>query len=608
MIRSAIHPRIAPLPSLSTLRFPRSSHSFTNAVASSSRTRITTAADGRRSISSFPGGLSSCYGKGKGRWDQGPKVNTDILRSGLVQHHLLRNSRPESATAIANCHNAVRHFHATSRREALPLLPAVGALLKVSIVHNKDSQQGGTLLTLATGFSRVLISFFPIGTIATIRFARGVTWLSKDKRVPKASPDAEEFWKMWCEDEKGIRVTHQEAEQLVHAPETPNDGLLAPDGRIAYSVPLPKHWRQRHDQAKPEDEDDRTAYARWVRHTTRRIHNTFYFLPELPPASVRYYNELPVSEREEVDALRRYWTSLKMFKDRLKTSRWIVASLILVPIALLLGVWATGLERVPFTGRWRLILLTAEEEDTISKSLEGANWFTSVINLLTSPESPAPPIVPLSDWRWQWVQGTLRHLEACTLAAAENIEAGIHEHPSGASDLCPPSSKYPLRPRPRASARLHAALPGGVPDSGSEHLELGPPYNIMIMESPDKNAFSYGFGGKGAGGIVIFTGLLDEILSKGGQPPARTPAPSRGLFGGLLSSAPPPAPPPKPTEEQTLHLATVLAHEMGHLLLSHHLETLSHQQVLWPSMMGMGVDLLRAFIWPFTLVLYMFAS
>jgi hypothetical protein len=41
---------------------------------------------------------------------------------------------------------------------------------------------------------------------------------------------------------------------------------------------------------------------------------------------------------------------------------------------------------------------------------------------------------------------------------------------------------------------------------------------------------------------------------------------------------------------------------MGHLLLSHHLETLSQQQVLWPSVLGFSMDLVRAFIWPFTWV------
>ncbi|KAL1411464.1 hypothetical protein Q8F55_002420 [Vanrija albida] len=399
-----------------------------------------------------------------------------------------------------------------------------------------------------------------------------------------------------------------EALQLVHAPEKETggiEGLLAPDGRVAYSVPLPKHWR-RHDPSrkKPSVDDSKCDHDAWVRKTQRYIRASFFFLPPLPPVSVRYYNELTHQERGEVDALRRYWISLRMFKDRLRVSRVVVAMLVGLPILLLLGVWATGLERVPLTGRWRLILLTPEEEDVVATSLEGANWYKSVINLLTTPEKPAPPVLPFSDWRWQWVQSTLRHIEASMIAAAERTEQGL-PRPADAPDLYPPKPSYPLRPRPRVSARLHAALPGSDAMSGLEHMELGPPYNILIMDSPDKNAFSYGFGGKGAGGIVIFTGLLDEIMKHNNAPPPPEPAPqSGGLFGGLFSTTPRRVnAPPQPTEEQTLHLAMVLSHEMGHLLLSHHLETLSHQQVLWPSILNFSIDLLRACIWPFTIFL-----
>jgi hypothetical protein len=146
-------------------------------------------------------------------------------------------------------------------------------------------------------------------------------------------------------------------------------------------------------------------------------------------------------------------------------------------------------------------------------------------------------------------------------------------------------------------SHLHSSLPGGEPSSGKEHLELGPPYSLLLMQKDERNAFSYGFGGKGAGGVVVFTGLLDDILQHGRAAEIK-PEP-RGFFASLFGS-PPPVRSQEPTEEQTLHLACVIAHEMGHLLLSHHLETLSQQQVLWPSMLGFSMDLIRAFIWPFT--------
>jgi hypothetical protein len=143
---------------------------------------------------------------------------------------------------------------------------------------------------------------------------------------------------------------------------------------------------------------------------------------------------------------------------------------------------------------------------------------------------------------------------------------------------------------------LHSALPGSDRSSGQEHLELGPPYSLLILEKKDRNAFSYGFGGKGAGGIVVYTGLLDDILRDGIE--FDYPDKDSGFWSSLFGS--PTRPRPRPTEQQTLHLASVLAHEMGHLLLSHHLETLSQQQVLWPSVLGLALDLTRAFIWPLT--------
>ena len=386
---------------------------------------------------------------------------------------------------------------------------------------------------------------------------------------------------MWCRDDKGIRVSQKEALQLLNAKSTDDGGLRLPDGRTAYCTLGPPNRYTRDVSG-----DDR-------RHV-RFLRAACYFLPPLPPASVRSYNEFSKEERQAILGLRRHWVSTRMFKERLHAARVVVVLIFGLPIMLLAGVWISALERTPLTGRWRLILLTPEEEDHISKALSGQNWYKSVLNLLTTPDHPAPPVLPLEDWRWQWVTSTLRHLEEVVI---EEADRGDHDqHASRPTTQRPPSTGYPIKPRPRVSSRLHSALPGGDRSSGQEHLELGPPYSLLLMEKKDRNAFSYGFGGKGAGGIVVYTGLLDDILRDGVQ--LEQPEKPSGFWSGLFGTTVRPR--PRPSEQQTLHLASVLAHEMGHLLLSHHLETLSQQQVLWPSVLGLALDLTRAFIWPLT--------
>lgn len=141
---------------------------------------------------------------------------------------------------------------------------------------------------------------------------------------------------------------------------------------------------------------------------------------------------------------------------------------------------------------------------------------------------------------------------------------------------------------------LHSALSGGDSDWGKEQPVTGSPYSLVLLGQDERKAFSYGFGEQGASGRVLFTGLLDGILT---IPP---PSPLEGGFFSSIFGTPAPSQVSRPTEAQTLHLACVLAHEMGHLLLSHHLETLSQQRVLWPSILGLAVDVVRAFTWPST--------
>ncbi|TYJ58681.1 hypothetical protein B9479_000517 [Cryptococcus floricola] len=463
--------------------------------------------------------------------------------------------------------------------------------------------KGASLLTVATVFSRILISFFPVGTLAAFKMIRADKWMDSEIVRPDVGPPAQDFYRMWCEGEQAVRVPMEETDRLIDVEPGHLGGLTLPDGRVAYPVPMPP--RSRHQGFKSRTGPHYTPQALMEhskgnrKHVAWWIRRGYFIIPPLPPSAEPYYKSLPQKDREEVDSLRRYWIGLKFFKDCFVAGRILLALVFGLPFLLICTAYIAGLERVPLTGRWRLILLTPEEEDAISTSLGGGNWYRSVVNLLTTAEHPAPPIVPTNDWRWAWVQSILTRLEEAALSECR-YTPNTSLAPSDPDSLpIPPPTYHPFTPRPRASSVLHSVLPGGDPSTGREHLEIGPPYNIMLMQKDEENAFSYGFGGKRAGGIVVYTGLLDHILYSHDPSPAQ---PSQtGLLGGLFGSRSPP--PTKPTPEQDLHLACVLAHEMGHLLLSHHLETLSQQQVLWPSVLGLSMDLIRAFIWPFTFFL-----
>ncbi|WVR06910.1 hypothetical protein IAU60_003946 [Kwoniella sp. DSM 27419] len=444
--------------------------------------------------------------------------------------------------------------------------------------------------------------------------ARAGRWIEKGVVRPNVDPAVEEFWRMWCQDERGIRLTKEQASKLVECELSEDGALVGDDGRPAWLIPTPPPPR-RWAGPRTSDGSDSFSFAPkdLMRHfngnrarTVHVLRKGYYYTPDLPSAAVRFYEAFEPAQKEQIDLLRRYWLGLKAFKDHFRSARVVVAILFGLPVLLLGAVYLAGLERVPLTGRWRLILLTPEEEDKISTSLAGQNWYKSVINLLTTAERPAPAIVAPTDWRWQWVQSVLTRLEDAALADCPHLPESKRPADKRVPGLhLPPPAYHPIKPRPRVSSWLHSILPGGEPTSGREHLEIGPPYNLMLMEKDERNAFSYGFGGQRAGGVVVFTGLLNSILREGVQEPesARTP-PSTGFFSRLFGNTTSvPRSTPSPSEEQTLHLACVLAHEMGHLLLSHHLETLSQQQVLWPSVLGLTMDLLRAFIWPFTVFL-----
>ncbi|KIP07669.1 hypothetical protein PHLGIDRAFT_23967 [Phlebiopsis gigantea 11061_1 CR5-6] len=307
-------------------------------------------------------------------------------------------------------------------------------------------------------------------------------------------------------------------------------------------------------------------------------------------------------DKEAADKIR-----AKLAVHKYKTKTLVFNALLAIPVVIFWLTILVSLERTPLTGRWRLILLSPEEEEEISNQLAGPGWYQAVGEIL-SQEGSTPRIIPPGDWRAAWVRDTLRHLESVipllgheTDLEARWLECGPHDVP------LPPPADYPLRPRPRASevVRNFAELTCGRKAPHTPHAIPGPPYSLIVVETPDAaNAFSYGFGPDGGGGIVVFSGFLDDILAK--HPcPAPPPPPERSwwssLLGGLPSSGAPPAQ-PVPTEEQTAELAILLAHELSHLILSHHLETLSSGSIIWPGIISITADIVRAFLFPVTML------
>lgn len=259
--------------------------------------------------------------------------------------------------------------------------------------------------------------------------------------------------------------------------------------------------------------------------------------------------------------------------------------------------------------RWRLILLSPEEEDGIATQLAGSGWYQAVGEIISKHGSPK--IVPPSDWRYTWVMDTLRTLEASIpkLGDEKSLAPVWLERGNGDIPL-PPPAEYPLRPRPRAAEYVRQLMNSNW--SAPSHVIAGPPYSLIVIDDPNsRNAFSYGFGPDGAGGIVVFSGFLDDILSRNQPPPAESnppdPSPLQKLFGGLFASPPPPAQ-YHPTPEQTTDLAILLAHELSHLFLSHHLETLSSMTIFVPGVISLVSDFIRALVFPVTMLLGPFVN
>ena len=173
----------------------------------------------------------------------------------------------------------------------------------------------------------------------------------------------------------------------------------------------------------------------------------------------------------------------------------------------------------------------------------------------------------------------------------------------------PPPADFPLRPRPRGSEYLRwfCEMSAARKTNPAPHAIPGPPYSLVVVDKPDaSNAFSYGFGPDGGGGVVVYSGFLDDVLSHSCATTQTTSTPKEPslwsyFFGSFSLSSPPPSH-PIPTPQQTSELAILLAHELAHLVLSHHLETLSSATIIIPGVLSIVSDTVRALLFPITML------
>ncbi|KAJ9098040.1 hypothetical protein QFC19_006475 [Naganishia cerealis] len=509
-------------------------------------------------------------------------------------------------------------------------------------MHNEERKSPAERSTGAwavfTFISRILFTLVPVSLLASRKISAKHAKYARTHAPVDTSPLVRRFYTTFCEEEHARRPRRRDVRALAlgKADGSEVGGEWARLKRKAVFCP----------SRSPDNREMWTAVYRDTVNVSRQrtglpalpdeeIHfpekraamwfTPFIYLPELPPAARTQLEKMTLDEREQLFEVRCHEAHLAAIAAKVKKLNKLFVCFIVLPFMVFAATAILSLERTPYSGRWRFIMLSPEEEDAISERLRGPGWYQTVISLLTTPEAPAPPIVPTDDWRWHWVNSVLRRLEKGVLAECSNNWNG--QSLVGSTYAIPPPPEHPLHPRPRAACFLHASVPGGGNENtGTEHLAVGPPYSLLLLQDEERNALSMGWGGGGAGGVVVYTGILDEILADSQDrqdipsttPDSRAKEPLswfQALFGSTSARAPSQPsqnrtirPQPVPTEEQTIRLACVLAHELAHLLLSHHLEAVSASQVLVPNVTGLASDLIRTLIFPITMVLGPFVN
>ncbi|KAK4047154.1 hypothetical protein OIV83_005606 [Microbotryomycetes sp. JL201] len=340
-------------------------------------------------------------------------------------------------------------------------------------------------------------------------------------------------------------------------------------------------------------------------------------------------------------------------------ARYIFPALLAAPLVFFGLIVAASIERTPVTGRLRVIMLSPQEEADLTSSILAAgqrnqaarddsrDWITIVRSVLELPDEGTSTmtgrrillgaeVLDERDWRYRWTQAILRKLEAGIPTLAQEQSDSV----TMADCLVPPPTRYPLKPRTTAMTaqqmgwKGHLLLGKGQEGYATEDANLTTEYELVLLDSPEANAFSFGFGvdhqdlgadSKGRRGvIVVYTGFIQEVLGDkyraaqaavSSKPCDQSPQ-SRSLLG-FLSSEPdskqadplPNAisenlmPSVLPDLEQTQRLAVLLSHELAHLVLSHTLESYASTSLLFPHVSKLFSDLIRTFTFPFTAIL-----
>jgi hypothetical protein len=94
---------------------------------------------------------------------------------------------------------------------------------------------------------------------------------------------------------------------------------------------------------------------------------------------------LPVSEHPTLANMHKHMQSSINF---INVALW---GLLIIPGSLFIATLLASLERTPITGRWRLILLSPEEEKGVATDLAGEGWRDAVANILTEGETEPLP-------------------------------------------------------------------------------------------------------------------------------------------------------------------------------------------------------------------------